>query len=96
MAVSDLASVHATPIDLAPPSAVASMAAIQNFLATISGLPAAIVTGYIVQATGSFVIALVVAGGVAMFGAISYLFIVKRFETLEVPLSSVVFAEHPA
>ena len=68
-------SVNALPIDLAPPAAVASLTSIQNVFASIGGLLAPIVTGYIVAATGSFEMAMVVAGGMALFGGISYVFI---------------------
>jgi ACS family D-galactonate transporter-like MFS transporter len=73
-------SVNSLPIDLAPPAAVGSLTSIQNFFANIGGLLAPIVTGRIVNVTGSFVIALVVAGGMALFGAISYVFIMGNVE----------------
>ena len=41
-------------------------------------LLATILTGYIVGATGSFVMALVLAGGMATFSACSILFLVGR------------------
>lgn len=68
-------SVNSLPIDLAPPAAVASLTSIQNVFGSIGGLLAPIVTGRIVTLTGSFVTSLLVAGGMALFGAISYLFI---------------------
>jgi ACS family D-galactonate transporter-like MFS transporter len=68
-------SVNSLPIDLAPPGAVASLTSIQNIFGSVGGLLAPIVTGAIVTATGSFVISLLSAGGMALFGAISYLFI---------------------
>jgi sugar phosphate permease len=73
-------SVNSLPIDLAPPAAVGSLTSIQNFFANIGGLLAPIVTGRIVNVTGSFVIALVVAGGMALFGAISYVFIMGNVD----------------
>jgi len=73
-------SVNSLPIDLAPPAAVGSLTSIQNFFANIGGLLAPIVTGRIVNVTGSFVLALVVAGGMALFGAISYVFIMGNVE----------------
>src|SRR5207302_4866858 len=79
-------SANSLPIDLAPPAAVGSLTSIQNFFANIGGLLAPIVTGRIVSVTGSFVIALVVAGGMALFGAISYLFVMGSVE--KDPLSS--------
>jgi MFS transporter, ACS family, D-galactonate transporter len=68
-------SVNSLPIDLAPPGAVASLTSIQNVFGSVGGLLAPIVTGRIVMVTGSFVISLLAAGGMALFGAISYLLI---------------------
>jgi ACS family D-galactonate transporter-like MFS transporter len=68
-------SVNSLPIDLAPPAAVASLTSIQNVFGSIGGVLAPIVTGRLVSVTGSFVVSLLVAGGMALFGAISYLFI---------------------
>ena len=73
-------SVNSLPIDLAPLAAVGSLTSIQNFFGNIGGLLAPIVTGRIVNVTGSFVIALLVAGGMALFGAISYVFIMGNVE----------------
>ena len=72
---------NSLPIDLAPRSVVGSLTSIQNFFGNVGGLLAPIVTGYIVQSTGSFVGSLVVAGGMALFGAISYVFIMGNLET---------------
>lgn len=90
------ASFHATPMDLAPPGAAGSLACIQNFAGTLSGLLAAIVTGHIVQATGSFVAALVVAGSMALLGAISYVFLIGRLETLHMAPSVTSIQQRPS
>jgi MFS transporter, ACS family, D-galactonate transporter len=74
------ASVNSLPIDLAPPSAVGSLTAIQNFFGNIGGLLAPIVTGYLFAATKSFIASFLVAGGMATLGAISYIFIVGNLE----------------
>jgi sugar phosphate permease len=74
-------SANSLPIDLAPRSVVGSLTSIQNFFGNVGGLLAPIVTGYIVQSTGSFVGSLVVAGGMALLGAISYVFIMGNLET---------------
>lgn len=63
---------------VAPPDYVASLGAIQNFGGYFGGSLAPIVTGYVVQATGSFVPALVIAGGVALASACVYLILVRR------------------
>src|SRR6266852_1205947 len=73
-------SANSLSIDLAPPGAVGSLSSIQNLFGNVGGLLAPIVTGRIVGVTGSFVIALLVAGGMALFGAISYVFIMGNVE----------------
>ena len=69
------ASANSLPIDLAPRSTVGALSSIQNFFGNIGAILAPIVTGYLVSSTGSFAIALVVAGGMALFGAAAYVFI---------------------
>jgi ACS family D-galactonate transporter-like MFS transporter len=73
-------SANSLSIDLAPPGAVGSLSSIQNLFGNVGGLLAPIVTGAIVSATGSFALAMVVAGGMALFGAISYVFIMGNLE----------------
>src|SRR5437899_7118068 len=68
-------SVNSYPIDLAPRPMVGALTGIQNFFGNIGGLLAPIITGYIVNATGSFSASFVVAGCMALFGAASYVFI---------------------
>lgn len=57
------ASANSAPMDLAPPTVVGSLTSIQNSIGTISSLLVSILTGYIVEVTGTFVPALVLAGG---------------------------------
>jgi sugar phosphate permease len=73
-------SANSLSIDLAPPGAVGSLSSIQNLFGNVGGLLAPIVTGRIVTVTGSFALAMVVAGGMALFGAISYVFIMGNLE----------------
>jgi len=61
----------------APPSQVASLAAIQNFGGFLGGALAPIVTGFIAQAS-SFVPALLTAAGVAFAGSMAYLLLVRE------------------
>lgn len=56
---------------------VASVASIQNFGSFIFASFAPIVTGWVVDTTNSFNLALVIAAGVTFCGALCYLFIVK-------------------
>jgi len=74
------ASANSLPIDLAPRSTVGALSSIQNFFGNIGAVLAPIVTGYLVGSTGSFSIALVVAGGMALFGAAAYVFILGDLE----------------
>jgi len=77
------ASANSAPMDdLAPPALAASLTSIQNSIGTISSLLVSILTGYIVEVTGTFIPALLLAGGMALMGAISYVVVVERFETL--------------
>src|SRR5690348_3364888 len=73
-------SVNSLPNDLAPPAAVASLTAIQNLFGNLAGMLAPIVTGYLVDSTGSFVASFIVAGAMALFGALSFVFIVGNVE----------------
>jgi len=57
---------------------VASVAAIQNFGSFIFASFAPIVTGWVVDKTHSFNLALIIAACVTFLGAMSYLFIVKN------------------
>ena len=74
------ASANSLPIDLAPRPMVGSLTGIQNCFGNIGGLLAPIVTGYMVNATGSFSGSFVVAGCMALFGAISYMLLVGNVD----------------
>jgi ACS family D-galactonate transporter-like MFS transporter len=74
-------SVNSLPIDLTARAAVGTLSSIQNFFGNIGAVLAPIVTGYLVNATGSFTIALVVAGGLALFGAAAYVFVLGDIVT---------------
>lgn len=63
---------------VAPRDQVASLGALQNFGGFIGGALAPIVTGYIVQATGSFIPALLVGASAVTVSAIIYLVVVRR------------------
>lgn len=60
-----------------PPNLTASVGAMMNFGGYLGGALAPTVTGLIVQATGSFVLALVVGAVIAIVSAISYMFVVQ-------------------
>jgi len=90
------ASANSAPLDLAPPSVVASLTSIQNTIGTFSSMAVAIITGYIVGTTGSFVLALLVAAAMALGGAISYVFLVKSFEPLPIKSADLSSTPQPA
>ncbi|HYZ24484.1 MAG TPA: MFS transporter [Rhodopila sp.] len=62
----------------APANCTASLGSMMNFGGYIGGALAPTVTGFIVQATGSFEQALVVGALIALLGAMSYVVIVRR------------------
>lgn len=62
---------------LSPPSCTGSLGALQNFGGYIGGALAPIVTGFIVQTSGSFVPALFVGAGMSLVAAGAYLFLVR-------------------
>ena len=57
----------------APASYAASLGAIMDFGGFIGGALAPLITGFVVQATGSFTPALLVAGAIALASAMAYL-----------------------
>ncbi|CAE6898127.1 MFS transporter [Paraburkholderia domus] len=64
--------------EIAPPSMISSVSSIQNFGGYFGGAFAPLLAGFIVDRTGSYTLAFFVAGAIAAFGAISYLWIVKK------------------
>jgi sugar phosphate permease len=61
----------------APSHCTASLGAIQNFGGYLGGALAPTITGFIVQATGSFIPALLVAAAIGVASAVSYLFVIR-------------------
>jgi sugar phosphate permease len=62
----------------APSSYVASLGAIQNFGGYFGGSFAPVITGYVVDSTGSFTLPLLVGATVAVASALVYLFVVRE------------------
>lgn len=78
--------------DIAPPSMVGSVSSIQNFGGYFGGAFAPLVTGMIVDATGSYTLAFLSAAVIAVGAAICYFWIVdKPIEAEEAP----EVAHHP-
>jgi cyanate permease len=61
----------------APANCTASLGAIQNFGGYLGGALAPTVTGFIVQATGSFVPALLASAVIGLFSALAYLLVIR-------------------
>jgi nitrate/nitrite transporter NarK len=72
------ASIWAIVTAAAPPDYIASSGSIQNFGGYIGGTCSPIVTGIIVDTTGSFVLALLIGAAMAVLGALVYLVMVTR------------------
>jgi MFS transporter, ACS family, D-galactonate transporter len=68
------------PSLIAPRGGNGTIGGIMNFLNSIMGVVAPIVTGFIVLETGSFSSAFVVAGVVLIVGIFSYIFVLGRIE----------------
>ena len=62
----------------APANSTGSLGSLQNFGGYLGGALAPIVTGFIVQITGSFVPALMVGAAMCVFAAVSYFVILRR------------------
>lgn len=74
----------------APANCTASLGSMMNFGGYIGGALAPTVTGFIVQATGSFEQALLVGAAMALLGAFSYIVIVRREPIASSELQGVV------
>ncbi len=82
---------------IAPQAYSGSVASIQNFGSYIGGTVSPILTGAVVDATGSFVLALFIGSGVMVAGAALYFFVVKDpipSEALDQPVLVAAAAAH--
>jgi ACS family D-galactonate transporter-like MFS transporter len=78
------ASIWSLPADVAPTTRhVASIGGIQNFASNTAGICITYIVGKLLAKTGGFVAPLMLAGGFAILGALSYLFIVPEIKPLE-------------
>lgn len=68
---------------LAPPSCTGSLGSLQNFGGYIGGACAPIVTGFLVEMTGSFAPALYVGAGMSLLSAFIYLLFVRGPVTID-------------
>jgi MFS family permease len=77
---SSLAAITQT---LAGPRAAAKWTGLQNMLANIAGIVSPIITGLIVDQTGSFTAAFGVAAGVALAGVFGWTVVIRRVEPVQ-------------
>jgi MFS transporter, ACS family, D-galactonate transporter len=69
--------------DIAPRTLMGLTGGLFNFASNLAGIVTPLVIGFIVSATGSFVDALLFVGGVALIGALSYIFILGDVRRIE-------------
>jgi MFS family permease len=67
----------------AGPRATGRWMGIQNAVGNVAGMTAPVVTGYLVESSGHYTSALVVAGGVALCGLIAWLVIVPEVKPID-------------
>ena len=80
------ANIWTLPADVAPASNyVATLGGIQNFAGNLAGIVTASFTGLMLSLShGSFVVPLLVAGGICVLGALTFLFVLGKLEPLPI------------
>jgi MFS family permease len=78
-----LTAIYASAQTLAGPNAAARWFGIQNFLANLAGISAPLISGIVVDQTGSFSLAFLIAAVLALVGMIAYGLIVRRIEPVD-------------
>ncbi|MFK0164398.1 MFS transporter [Rhizobium sp. NPDC090279] len=73
------------PALIAPKGGAATIGGIMNFLNSVTGIAAPIITGFIVGATQSFSRAFLLAGVMLAIGIVSYVFVLGRIEQIPDP-----------
>jgi len=68
---------------LAGPTAAGKWSGAQNCLGAIAGIIAPIVSGFVVQQTGNFSLAFLIMAMLALFGAASYVFLVRTIAPID-------------
>jgi MFS family permease len=76
-------AIFASAQTLAGPDAAARWFGVQNFFANFGGISAPVITGVVVDRTGSFSSAFLVAAALALVGVIAYGLIVRRIEPVD-------------
>lgn len=75
-----LPAIWASAQTLAGPGAAARWWGVQNFCANLGGISAPVITGVVVDQTGSFGLAFLIAAAVALLGVFAFGVIVRRIE----------------
>jgi ACS family D-galactonate transporter-like MFS transporter len=70
--------------DIAPKKLMGLTGGLFNFASNLAGIVTPLVIGFIVQETGSFVDALLFVGGIALVGALSYIFVLGDVRRIEI------------
>ncbi|MEO8813049.1 MAG: MFS transporter, partial [Caulobacteraceae bacterium] len=70
---------------VAGPRATGKFVGIQNFFGSVAGIAASILTGVIVDATGNFVAAFALAGGVSLVGILGWVAMIPRIAPVAWP-----------
>jgi MFS family permease len=73
----------ATAQTLAGPDATARWYGVQNFVTNLAGITAPLITGVVVDRTGSFSFAFLIAAALAILGMLSFGLIVRRVEPVD-------------
>ena len=76
-------AIYASAQTLAGPEAAARWFGVQNFLANLAGISAPVITGIVIDRTGSFSFAFLIAAVLALVGMIAYGLIVRRIEPVD-------------
>lgn len=76
--------VWALPGDVAPKNMTSVVAGLQNSVSNMGGVVGPIVTGAILQATGSFNMALLLSAGLLVVGILNYAFLLGKVKHIEV------------
>ncbi|GAA4389350.1 MFS transporter [Tsukamurella soli] len=78
---------NSIPALIAPPGAAATVGSIMNFVNAMAGIAAPIVTGVLLQKTGTFTIAFLVAAVILVIGVVLYTVVLGAIEPVPAPVA---------
>jgi MFS family permease len=78
------------PALIAPKGTVGTVGSIMNFFNNLAGIASPIIAGFIFQATGSFAVNFLIAGGILILGILSYLFLLGPIDQIQSPDSETI------